>query len=132
MRGRFESSILLGLMANLPLAAPFTQHLRLSLERAHCRLSSHPQTSECNTVPVSPPTCMFVPSVRHSRQVCCREVRSGCWVGFCFKNFLFAFDLDLRSVGCCLCYFQGFLLSVSGELRGACPFKSYCNNRLMG
>ena len=44
VRGWSESSILMRLMANLPLPAPFTEHVRFSLERAHCRLSSHLQT----------------------------------------------------------------------------------------
>lgn len=59
VRGRFESSILIRLMANLPLPAPFTEHVRFSLERAHWHLSSYLQTSECHSVPLCAPTCVF-------------------------------------------------------------------------
>lgn len=73
-------------MANLPLPAPFTEHVRFSLERAHCHLSSHLQTSQCNTVPVWVPTCVFIQSASQSRRVC------QAW-----GSSLFAFDLKPRS-----------------------------------
>lgn len=96
VRGRSESSIQMRLMANLPLPAPFTEHVRFSLEAAHCHLSSHLPASKCNTVPVSEPTCAFMRSVCQSRRGCQslrREVRP-----FFFLSFsLFAFDLNPRS-----------------------------------
>lgn len=73
--------------------------------------------------------CLYQVYVSQGRYV---VERWGQGVGSYSQNFLFVFDLDLSSVRCCLCYLQGFLLSVSGELWGVCPFKSYCNNRLMG
>lgn len=73
--------------------------------------------------------CLYQVYVSQGRYV---GERWGQGVGSYLKNFLFAFDLDLSVVRCCLCYLQGVPLSVSGELWGVCPFKSYYNNRLMG
>lgn len=128
-------------MANLPLPAPFTEHVSFSLDRAHCHLSSHPgkhlhaTLCQCKCLRA----CLYKVHVSQGGYVAGSEVRLP------IPPFFFAFDLNPRALAsragsllptfvfkrsaCCL-FLQASPLSVSGE-HELWPVKSTLNNKLM-